>query len=87
MARLFSVNFRFQNRDHIALVTVREKDPNFYCQIRYLDHKLNSLLAGKPFVFSLHEGMKQPTSVTNDLVQSLLSCTADAVARRLAQRA
>lgn len=87
MARLFSINFSFQNTERLALVSIREKGADLYCQVRYLDKQLNNLLGGKQFVFSLPEGLLQPANAaSSDVLQSLWYSTVEAIKSHLKER-
>lgn len=83
MARLFSIQFDFQNKEHIALVSVRESERDLCCQVRYTDKDLNNLLCGKQFVFNLLDGLKQPCELSGQLMQALFTATVDAIKKHL----
>lgn len=83
MVRLFSINFAFQNKERLALVSIREKDLDLYCQVRYVDKQLNNLLCGKQFVFNLREGMPPSANASGEAMQSLMHSTIEAIEKHL----
>jgi hypothetical protein len=83
MASLFSINFNFEKQTHMALVSMRQEGLDLCCFVRYIDKNLHYILPGDSFVFSLGEGMKQPSHLPNKLAQNLVACTTGAIANHL----
>ena len=83
MVRLFSINFSFQNKERLALVSIRGKDVDGYCQVRYVDKQLNNLLCGKQVVFNLSDGQPQSAGLSGEVVQNLMRSTVNAVKKHL----
>lgn len=83
MIVLFTLNFRFKNKEYIALVSLRQQSDELNCLVRYIGRGLPYLAPGDNLVFSLDGQLKAPGHFPDDLCKTLNQCTADAVSRYL----
>ena len=79
MARLFSINIYFENKEYTALVSLREVNHDICCLVRYVDKNLRYILPGDVLEFSLAEGLKQPKELPDELARNLVLSTTDAL--------
>lgn len=79
MARLFSINISFQNKEYTVLVSLREVNHDICCMVRYIDKNLRYILPGDILEFSLAEGLKQPKELPDELAQNLVLSTTAAL--------
>lgn len=79
MARLFSIDIPFRNAHYTALVSVKERGHDIHCIVRYIDKGIKPLLQGEKLVFSLHEGLKEPRQLPDDLARNFVACTMEAI--------
>ncbi|HVF97861.1 MAG TPA: hypothetical protein VM871_11085 [Flavisolibacter sp.] len=81
--RLMSLYIEFDNQTHLALVSVREKEREFVCQVRYVVNSLHYELPENLLVFDLNGVLKQPGYVMGGGVKSLMSSTVKAISQHL----
>ena len=79
MARLFSININFENKEYTALVSLREAGNDLHCIVRYSDKGLRYIIPGDCIEFSLQEGLKQPKHLPNELAENLVQSTSVAL--------
>jgi hypothetical protein len=84
MARLFSININFENKEYFVLVNVKEVGHDICCLVRYIDKGLRHILPGDLLEFSLEEGLKQPRELPNELAQNLVMSTTSALSNHFA---
>ncbi|HVF97720.1 MAG TPA: hypothetical protein VM871_10375 [Flavisolibacter sp.] len=83
MARLMSVYIEFNRETYLALVSVRQKETEFVCQVRYVDGGLHYQLSDELLVFDLNGVIRQPDCLKNAGGGSLLSNTIQAIRKQL----
>lgn len=83
MARLFSITIPFKNKQYTALVSLKEQGHDLCCFVRYIDKQLRYILPGDQLIFSLQEGLKQPKHLPDELAESLVISTTNAIAQHL----
>ena len=83
MTRLFSINIFYHQQLYTALVSMRQQGHDFCCQVRYIDKALYHILPGDKLVFSLSEGLKEPTDIPKQLTEELVKNTNKAITEYL----
>lgn len=86
MARLFTVNFNFDDQKYTALVSLRQQGFDLSCMVRYVDKHMQHPLPGDVLVFSLTEGLKQPAVLPNSIAEDFVKSTTEAISRYLQQQ-
>ena len=81
MARLFSININFENKEYTVLVSLREAEHDICCLVRYVDKGLRYILPGDVLEFSLDEGLKQPKELPDELAHNLVLSTTTALSK------
>jgi hypothetical protein len=84
MARLFSINIDFENKEYTVLVSIREVNHDICCLVRYVDKSLRYILPGDILEFSLEEGFKQPQVLPDELAHNLVASTTAALSNHFA---
>ena len=79
MARVFTLNVPFEGKERPVLVNMNAQGYDMAVQVHYFDHDLYTLLPDGNLVFSLTEGLKQPSQLVNDLAIKLVDNTIDAL--------
>ena len=79
MARIFSININFEDKEYTVLVSLREVSHDICCQVRYVDKALRYILPGDILEFSLAEGLKKPKDLPDELARNLVLSTTDAL--------
>ncbi|HVG41095.1 MAG TPA: hypothetical protein VM888_05735 [Chitinophagaceae bacterium] len=83
MTRLFSLNFTFNDKECLALVSLRQQSNELYCMVRYVNKDLQHLASGDKLVFGLDGNLKQPNHLPDELNNCLTKCTAEAISNYL----
>jgi hypothetical protein len=78
MARVFSINIKFQSKCYTALVSLYQQGADRTCQVRYVDKDLQSLLEAESLEISLVNN-RQYNGADNPLTQKLVYCTTNAI--------
>lgn len=83
MARLFTMNISYQQKDYPAILSIYQKDEELHCKIHYIDKQLQYIVPGDCLIFNRQQGLRPPQNIPDDLAQSLARSTAAAVSEYL----
>lgn len=83
MVRLMSIYIEFGQQTYLALVSVRQKNLDFVCQVRYVDGGLHYELSPDSLVFDLNGVLKQPGHLPDATANSLMVNTIKAISRQI----
>ena len=83
MARLFTMNISYQQKDYPAILSIYQKDEELHCKIHYIDKQLQYIVPGDCLVYNHQKGLQQPPNIPDELAKSLERSTAAAVSEYL----
>ncbi|WP_148661245.1 hypothetical protein [Flavisolibacter tropicus] len=83
MTRLFSINITFHQQLYTALVSIWQEGRDSYCQVRYTDKDLQSLLPDGKLVFNLAKPLATAQHFSSPLTDELINCTNKAISEYL----
>lgn len=83
MTRLCSVMIPFKNQQYPALISVRSREEELVCQVRYVSKNLPFILCGDTLQYSPTEGLKQKPNYPPEFVQ----CINQAIATQIHPKA
>jgi hypothetical protein len=70
----------FKNHQYPALISVRSREQELVCQVRYVSKNLPFILSGDTLQFSPTEGLKQQTNMPPELATGFVQCVTQAIA-------
>jgi hypothetical protein len=76
MARIFTVNFNYQEQTFTAVISITESDGNSKVMIHLTDGSLHEILPGGSLSFDAHKGIpmeNQDLTPAQDLLASVLA--------------
>lgn len=83
MTRLCSVMIPFKNQQYPALISVRNREKEVVCQVRYVSKNLPFILAGETMQFNPSEGLKPNPNLPPELATGFVQCITQAVATQV----
>ena len=83
MARLMSLYIEFDKKTYLALISVRQKEKEFLCQVRYVENSLHYKIPAEFLVFDQNGVLQQPDDLRNTRVESLMGIIIQAITKRL----
>ena len=83
MARVFTINFDFEERAANALVCMYEKGYNILFKIHVFNEELYKILPDGKLEFSFTDGLRKPRELNNDKGRQLVRCITDKISQHL----
>ena len=83
MTRLFSINITFHQHLYTALVSMYQQGQDYFCQVRYIDKRLQALIPSGRLSFNLSETLTMSNNLIDTETDELIACTNKAITEYL----
>jgi len=83
VARLFSININFHQHLYTVLVSMYQRGQDCFCQVRYIDKRLQTLIPSGRLTFNLSETLTLSNKMVYSETDELIACTNKAITEYL----